>query len=124
MAGDETVWRSVPVDAALGTVGRSAGARGARSDVRHAGDLFHRDVDRDPRRSWHRDLPDRALSAVAASPDRNSHRIARRDSIDHLRHVGLLRAWAVPGLYVPAFHDAPVRRCPASWIGLRRPAFL
>ena len=56
---------------ALGAFGRSAGARRARSDLRHAGHLRHRDADRHSGRPRHRDLPDRALPAVAAPPDRH-----------------------------------------------------
>ena len=35
-------------------------------------------------------------------------RTARRHSLDHLRHVGLLRARAVPGQHVSAVHDQAV----------------
>jgi phosphate transport system permease protein len=40
----------------------------------------------------------RALPAMAAPPDRDCDRVARRHPLDHLRHVGLLRARAVPRL--------------------------
>ena len=46
LAGDAGIRLCVPVDAALGAVGRSAGAGRARPDLRHAGDLGHRDAHR------------------------------------------------------------------------------
>ena len=94
LAGDEGIRLRLPVDAALGAVGRSAGARRARPDLRHAGHLRHRHADRHSGRPRHRDLPHRALPAMAAPPDRHRRRTARRHSLDHLRHVGLLRARA------------------------------
>ena len=42
-------------------------------------------------------FPDRALPALAAPSDRPRRRTARRHPLDHLRHVGLLRARPVPG---------------------------
>ena len=110
VAGDEGIRLCIPVDAALGAVGRSAGARRARPDLRHADHLGDRDADRHSGRSRHRDLPHRALPAMAAPADRHRHRTARRHSLDHLRHVGLLRAGAVPGQHVPAVHDQHIRR--------------
>ena len=100
LAGDEGIRLRLPVDAALGAVGRSAGARRARPDLRHAGHLRHRDDDRHSGRPRHRDLPHRDLPAMAAPPDRHRDRTARRHPLDHLRHVGLLRArarsWPTP----------------------------
>ena len=124
LAGDEGIRLRLPVDAALGAVGRSAGARRARPDLRHADHLRHRDDDRDSRRSRHCDLPHRALPAMAAPSDRHRHRTARRHSLDHLRHVGLLRARPVPGQHLPALHDQAVRRrarCSARFSPARRP---
>jgi phosphate transport system permease protein len=43
--------------------------------------------------------------AMAAPADRHGDRIARRHSLDHLRHVGLSSSLAVPREYVPALHD-------------------
>ena len=124
LARDEGIRFRVPVDPALGAVRRSAGARRARADLRHADHLRDRDDDRHSGRSRHRGVPDRDLPAVAAPPDRARHRTARRHSLDHLRHVGLLRARAVSGQHVPAVHDQHIRRRPRARIDLRRPAVL
>ena len=70
------------------------GAAGA--DLRHAGHLAHRHADRRAGRLRHRDLPHRTLPACAAPPDRRRHRTARRHSLDHLRHLGPVRARALP----------------------------
>ena len=124
LAGDEGIRLRLPVDLALGAVRRSAGARRARPDLRHADHLGHRDDDRHSGRPRHRDFPDRALPAMAAPPDRHCGRTARRHSLDHLRHVGLLRAGPVPGQYVPAVHDQHVRRRAGARHHLRRSAVL
>ncbi len=124
LAGDQGVRLFLPVDVALGAVGRSAGARRARSDLRHAGHLGHRDDDRHSGRPRHRDLPHRALPAMAAPPDRPCGRTARRHPLDHLRHVGLLRARPVPGQHVSAVHDqrcSRASRCSARSSPARRP---
>ena len=115
---------SLPVDAALGAVGRSAGAGCARPDLRHADHLRDRDDDRDSGRPRHRDFPHRDLPDLAAPSDRACHRTARRHSLDHLRHVGLLRAGPVPGQHLPALHDQRVRRRPRAGHDLRRSALL
>ena len=120
----EAVRLLLPVHVALGAVGRSAGARRARSDLRHAGHLRHRDDDRHSGRPRHCDLPDRALSAMAAPPDRHRRRTARRHPLDHLRHVGVLRARPVHGRHVSAVHDrgcSTASRFSARFSPVRRP---
>ena len=125
MAGDEGLRLRIPVDAALGAVGAAAaGAWRARPHLRHAGHVVHRHADRGSGRPRHRDLPDRALPAVAAPADRHRGRTARRHSLDHLRHVGLLRARAVPGQHLPAVHDQHLRGRAGAGRDLRRPAVL
>src|SRR6187549_902997 len=55
----------------------------------------------------------------APSADRACHRTAGRHPLDHLRHVGLLRAGTVSGQHVPAVHDQRVRRCSRAGDDLR-----
>ena len=62
----------------------------------------------------HRDLPHRALPAVAAPPDRHRHRAARRHSQHHLRHLGPVRLRAVPAgdaAAVPDRRRSATSRC-------------
>ena len=56
----------------------------------------------------HRDVPHRALPAVAAPPDRHRDRAARRHSQHHLRHLGPVRVRAVPAGDVAAVPDRRV----------------
>ena len=70
--------------------------RRAGADLRHPRHLVHRHADRGAGRPLHRDLPHRALPAVAAPADRHRDRAARRHSQHHLRHLGPVRVRAVP----------------------------
>ncbi len=97
MAGHARIRFLLFVDAALGAVRKPAGSRRAESDLRHPRYVVHRDGDRHSGRPRHRDLPDRALPAVAAPSHRHGGRTARGRAVDYLRHVGLLRARPVSG---------------------------
>ena len=79
-------------------------------------------LDRRAGRPRHRDLPDRALPAVAAPADRHRHRAAGRHSQHHLRHLGPVRFRAVPAAARPAAADRHVRQRPDPVVAVRRPA--
>ena len=68
--------------------------RRARADLRNACHLSHRYADRGAARPRHRRLPDRALPAAAAAPDRHRDRAFRGDTKHHLRHLGRLFIFA------------------------------
>src|SRR5882757_5803249 len=63
-------------------------------------------------------------SRWAPSADRHRRGTARRNPVDHLRHVGLLRAGTVPRQQLPALHDQGVCQCAGAEFDLRRPAVL
>ena len=91
--------------------------RRRRGDLRHAGDVNHRDGDRRAGRSRRRGVPHRTLSARAAPPDRHRDRASRRHPLDHLRHLGRLLFQAGDAGLCPAVPHPYARRDP--W---RRPA--
>ena len=68
--------------------------RCARADLRHRRHLLHRHADRGADRPVHRDVPHRALPAMAAPADRHRDRTAGRHSEHHLRHLGPVRVRA------------------------------
>ena len=69
-----------------------------------------------------RDVPHRALPAMAAAPDRHRHRAAGRHSQHHLRHLGPVRVRAVPAGHAAAVPDRAVRRRAGPVLAVRRPA--
>ncbi len=84
--------------------------RRAGADLRHHRHLAHRDADRGPDRPADRVLPDRAVPAVAAPPDRHRDRAARRHSQHHLRHLGPVRLRPVPAGHLAAVPDQHLRQ--------------
>ena len=91
--------------------------RRAGADLRHDRHVAHRDGDRRSDRADDRDVPDRAVPAMAAAPDRHRHRAARRHSQHHLRHLGPVRLRAVPAGDAAAVPD---RYCSANSRSCRR----
>ncbi|MNN06715.1 hypothetical protein D3C81_1195160 [compost metagenome] len=68
--------------------------RRPRPDLRHPGHRADRDGHRRAGQLRHRLLPHRSGTALAAWPGRHRHRTAGGHSLDHLRHVGPVRAGA------------------------------
>ena len=68
----------------------------ARSDLRHDHHVPDRHADSGAVRAYDRDVSDRALPVVAASPDRHRHRIAGGHPQHHLRNLGAFRVRALP----------------------------
>src|SRR6266513_462748 len=95
-------------------VGPGAGTlRRAGADLRHRGHLADRDADRHPGELRHRAFPDRAVTRLAQASAGHRDRAARGNPLDHLRHVGAVRADApVPGARA-AGADRIARRPPA-----------
>ena len=80
-----------------------------RADLRDRRYLVYRDVDRGPGWFVHRVVPHRIVPDVAAAADRHRHRIARRHSQHHLRHLGPVRVCAVPAAIRAAVPDRGIR---------------
>ena len=75
-------------------------------DLRHPRHLVDRHADRRSGRPWHRGVPDGALLGAPASADRRRDRAPRRNSLDHLRHLGrLLFPAGDAGLYPALPHQ-------------------
>ena len=96
--------------------------RRAGADLRHDRHLVHRHGDRGAGRPADRDVPDRAVPAMAAPADRHRDRAARRHSQHHLRHLGPVRVRAVPAADAAAVPDRRVRRHSGPVDAVRRSA--
>ncbi len=83
--------------------------RGACPDLRDAGHFLDRHGDRRSGRPSDCDVPDRAVSALAAAADRDRGRAARRNPEHHLRHLGAVRIRTIPAAHAAAGADPAVR---------------
>ena len=79
---------SLPVDRRLGSTHQAIRRPGAH--LRHDRHFDHCTHHRGACQLRHRAFPDRTRARVAAPSARYRHRTARRDSVDRVRHVGLL----------------------------------
>src|SRR3569623_443429 len=120
LAGPVDLWSRLRVDAALEP--GEGDLRRARAHLRHHHHVADRHDHRHSGELRHRGVPDRALSAAAAPPDRRRHRAARRHSFDHLRPVGLLLPCTVPADNHPAGADRLARQAAGDRPSLRRRA--
>ena len=118
VAGVAQVRRKLPVRRGLEPGDRAI--RRHRADLRHGCDLAYRHADRRADRPVHRAVPHRIVPDVAAAPDRHRHRIARRHSEHHLRHLGPVRICAIPAAIRAAVSDHGFRACAGALDVVRR----